>query len=221
MARVEYQQQLADLREKVVAMSDIVLERYETALTALETKNESLARGVIEGDSEVNERYLDIEGDCIDLFALQQPVAGDLRFIASSFKIITDLERVGDLATNLAGYAIAAERERYPEIDVIYIGTEAGSMVAEAMEAYGNDDADSAREIAARDDRIDRLCMESSDAVVEDLLRTNYDDDAGDVMDDVSRLLLTIRDLERVGDHAVNICARTAYMTDSDTELIY
>ena len=104
---------------------------------------------------------------------------------------------------------------------MIYIGTEAGSMVAEAIEAYRDDDADSAREIAARDDRIDRLCMESSDAVVEDLLRTEYGDEATDVMDDVSRLLLTIRDLERVGDHAVNICARTVYMTDHDTELIY
>ena len=221
MARVEYQKQLADLRERVVAMSDLVLERFDDALSALENKDEELAREVIEGDSEINEQYLALEGDCIDLFALQQPVAGDLRFIASSFKIITDLERIGDLATNLAEYAIVAERERYPEIDVIYIGTEAGSMVAEAIEAYRNDDADSAREIAARDVRIDRLCMESSDAVVEDLLRTNYDDEARDVMDDVSRLLLTIRDLERVGDHAVNICARTAYMTDNDTELIY
>mgnify|MGYP005849299289 CR=1 FL=1 len=221
MARVEYQQQLADLRENVVSMSDLVLERYEDALNALENKDETLAREVIEGDAEINERYLELEGDCIDLFALQQPVAGDLRFIAASFKIITDLERIGDLATNLAEYAIAAERDRYPEVDVIHIGTEAGSMVAESVEAYGTDDADSAREVAASDDRIDQLCLESSDAVVADLLRTDYGDEATDVMDDVSRLLLTVRDLERVGDHAVNICARTVYMTDNDTELIY
>ncbi len=221
MARVDYQQQLIDLREDVVEMSDLVLERYETALRALESKDVSLAKTVIDGDEEVNELYLDLEGGCIDLFALQQPVAGDLRFIASSFKIITDLERIGDLAANLAEYAIAAERDRYPEVDVMYIGDEAGSMVSEAMAAYGDGDADAAREIASRDDRIDRLCLEASDAVVEDLIRTEYGDEATEVMDDVSRLLLTIRDLERVGDHAVNICARTVYMVDHDTELIY
>jgi len=221
MARVQYQKQLDDLRENVVAMSDLVLERYDSALTALETKDEALAEEVIEGDDKINELYLDLEGDCIELFALQQPVATDLRFIASSFKIVTDLERIGDLATNLAEYAIAAEQERYPEVDVIYIGTEAGSMVAEAIEAYGGDDPELAREVAARDDRIDELCSDAGDAVVEDLLRTEYGDEGEAVIDDVSRLLLTIRDLERVGDHAVNICARTVYMTDHDTELIY
>ena len=221
MARVDYQRQLADLRGNVVAMSDLVLERYDTALTALETKDESLAREVIGGDDEINGRYLDLEGDCIDLFALQQPVAGDLRFIASSFKIVTDLERIGDLATNLAEYAIAAERDRYPEIDLIRIGTETGEMVTAAIDAYESDDPELAKETASHDDEIDRLCEDASKAVVEDLIRTEYGDDPEDVMDDVSRLLLTVRDLERVGDHAVNICARTVYMTDNDTELIY
>lgn len=136
MARVDYQRQLSALRRNVVSMSDLVLDRYDMALTALETKNESLASEVIGGDGEVNRRYLDLEGDCIDLFALQQPVAGDLRFIASSFKIVTDLERIGDLATNLAGYALDAERERYPEIDLVHIGTETGRMVTEAIDAY-------------------------------------------------------------------------------------
>jgi phosphate transport system protein len=221
MARVEYQDELDDLRENVVAMGETVLDRYDAALTALETKNESLAEEVIEGDGEINERYLDLESDCIDLFALQQPVAGDLRFVASSFKIITDLERVGDLAANLAEYTIAAERERYPEIDLIHIGTETGAMVAEAIEAYGAGDAEHASAVAARDDEVDGLCSAAGDAVVEDLIRTDYDDEAEDVMDDVSRLLLTVRDLERVGDHAVNICARTVYMIDSDAGLIY
>ena len=221
MARVEYQDELDDLRENVVAMGETVLDRYDAALTALETKNESFAEEVIEGDGQINERYLDLESDCIDLFALQQPVASDLRFVASSFKIITDLERVGDLAVNLAEYTIAAERERYPEIDLIHIGTETGAMVAEAIEAYGAGDAEHASAVAARDDEVDDLCSAAGDAVVEDLIRTDYDDEAEDVMEDVSRLLLTVRDLERVGDHAVNICARTVYMIDSDAGLIY
>ena len=221
MARESYQEQLEALLSDTTEMSEVVIERYETALRALENKNESLARTVIDGDDEINELYLGLEGDCIDLFALQQPVASDLRFVASSFKILTDLERIGDLATNLAGYALEAERERYPEVDVIYIGTEAGAMVSEAMDAYNRADPDAAREVAARDDEIDRLCGAASDAVIEDLLRTEYGDEGMETMDDVSRLLLTIRDLERVADHAVNICARTVYMTDHDPELIY
>jgi phosphate transport system protein len=221
MARVEYQAQLDDLRENVVSMGDLVLEQYNTALTALETKNESFALEVIDGDGDLNDRYLQLEGDCIELFALQQPVASDLRFVAASFKIVTDLERIGDLAVNLAEYSLAAERERYPEIDLLHIGSETGSMVTEAIDAYAADDTDLAREIAARDEEIDRLCSAASDAVVEDLIRTDYGDEADAVMDDVSRLLLTVRDLERVGDHAENICARTVYMADHDTELLY
>ncbi len=221
MARTDYQNQLSKLRGDVVSMSDLVLNRYDMALKALETKDEILARNVIEGDSEINDLYLDLEGDCIGLFALQQPVAGDLRFIASSFKIVTDLERIGDLATNLAGYAIGAEEDRYPEIDLLHIGDETGVMVSEAIEAYKSGNTEQARTVASRDDEIDQLCEAASEAVVEDLLRTEYSDQTEDVLDDVSRLLLTIRDLERVGDHAVNICARTVYMVDHDTELIY
>ena len=221
MARTDYQNQLSKLRGDVVSMSDLVLNRYDMALKALETKDEILARNVIEGDSEINDLYLYLEGDCIGLFALQQPVAGDLRFIASSFKIVTDLERIGDLATNLAGYAIGAQEDRYPEIGLLHIGDETGVMVSEAIEAYKSGNTEQARTVASRDDEIDQLCEAASEAVVEDLLRTEYSDQTEDVLDDVSRLLLTIRDLERVGDHAVNICARTVYMVDHDTELIY
>jgi len=221
MARVEYQEQLDDLRRNVVAMGETVIGRYDAALRALKMKNESLAEDVIDGDEAINDRYLDLESDCIDLFALQQPVASDLRFVASSFKIITDLERIGDLSVNLAEYTIAAERERYPEIDLIHIGTETGGMLTEAMDAYEAGDPDLAIEVAERDDEVDHLCSSASDAVVKDLIRTDYDDEAEEVMDDVSRLLLTVRDLERVGDHAVNICARTVYMIDSDAGLIY
>ena len=95
MPRESYQEQLDTLREDVLYMSEIVLERLRLGLDALARKDEATAREVIEGDDEINRLYLDLEGSCIGLFALQQPVAGDLRFIASSFKIITDLERIG------------------------------------------------------------------------------------------------------------------------------
>jgi phosphate transport system protein len=221
MARNDYQRQLDSLQDDVLAMGEMVVSAYDDALAALESKDETLAAEIVDGDDVINDRYLELEGDCIDLFALQQPVAGDLRFVASSFKMITDLERVADLATNLAAYAVAAERERYPEVDIRHVGERARSMLVDALEAYDDGDAAAAREVAARDDEIDRLCETAAETVVEDLLRTEYGDDTGTILADARRLLLTIRDLERVGDHAVNVCARVVYMDDRNDELLY
>jgi phosphate transport system protein len=226
MARKGFQEQLTELRENVLYMSEVVLERLRMGLRALEGKDESLAREVIEGDHEINEMYLELEKDCIDLFALQQPVAGDLRFIAASFKIITDLERVADLATNLGDYTLQAKRDLYPDVDVQGIGDAVIEMIDNAMTAYADEDIDACFEIDDRDDDVDAMCETASSTVVRDLIETEIDAESSDqeiesLMQEVSRLLLTIRDLERVGDHAVNIAARTLYMVDNSDELIY
>jgi phosphate transport system protein len=226
MPRREYQEQLDTLREDVLYMSEIVLERLRLGLDALQEKNEALAREVIESDDEVNEMYLDLEQDCVDLLALQQPVAGDLRFIAASFKIITDLERIADLATNLGGYTLEAERDVLPDVDVQAIGGQTVEMTEAAMTAYAEEDAEACFDIAEWDDAVDRRCREASEAVVRNLIEredrdTPTDEDVELLMGDISRLLLTIRDLERVGDHAVNTAARTLYMVENDDTLIY
>lgn len=226
MARQSYQDQLAEMREDVLYMSEVVTDRLRMGLEAMESKDKELAWEVIEGDDEVNQLYLDLEEDCIDLLALQQPVAGDLRLIASSFKIITDLERIGDLATNLGDYTLDAERDMFPEVDIQSIGHETIQMVEDAMDAYDAEDIDACYEIADRDDDIDELCKQASETIVRDLIETEIDDTTSEqevenIMADVSRLLLTVRDLERVGDHAVNIAARTLYMVEKDDELIY
>ncbi|WP_440763307.1 phosphate signaling complex protein PhoU [Natronorubrum sp. DTA7] len=225
MARNEYQQALEALREDVLEMSALVCQRLRRALEALETKDDDLAEAIVAGDDEINELYLELEGQCIDLFALQQPVASDLRFVAASFKIVTDLERIGDLAVNLAEYALRAERDRYADVDVGYIGERTVEMVESAMSAYETDHAAATREIAATDDEIDELCANASEMVVRSLLEgetaspVGIDEDA--LLEDVRRILLTIRDVERVGDHAVNVAARTLFMVDNDDELIY
>ena len=226
MAREGYQAKLGELQEDVLYMSELVLERLRTGLSALEAKDDELAWEVIEGDGEINQLYLDLESDCIDLLSLQQPVAGDLRFIAASFKIITDLERIGDLATNLGEYTLDAEQDRYPDVDIQAIGDAVIEMVEDAMGAYDDEDADRTFEVAERDDEIDELCERASTVVVRDLIETEIEADSDDaeieaLMADVSRFLLTVRDLERVGDHAVNIAGRTLYMVESDDELIY
>ena len=224
MTRDEFQQSLDDLRTEVRSMSDLVAARLDRALGALEAVDEAAARAVIDGDDAVDGRYLDLESTCIQLFAQQQPVAGDLRFVASSFKIVTDLERVGDLAVNLAQYTLAADRRRFAEVDLSPLGDIAADMLDDAMTAYRTDDAELCHEIAARDDELDTLCQRASERVVRELIEREVDEGDSwaveELLDDVSRLLLVIRDLERVGDHAVNIAARTLYMVESDPQLV-
>jgi len=223
MPRDDYQRQLEALREDVLYMGEVVAERLRMGLDALEQQDGELGQEVIDRDSEVNEMYLDLEKDCVDLLALQQPVAGDLRFIASSFKIITDLERIADLATNLGGYAEEARYEVFPDVDVQRIGDETLEMLSVAMTAYEHESAEDCYVVAERDDDVDALCEAASETIVRDLIESETDgpEDVEDLMNDVSRLLLTVRDLERVGDHTVNIAARTLYMVENSDELIY
>ncbi|MFW6003907.1 MAG: phosphate signaling complex protein PhoU [Halanaeroarchaeum sp.] len=226
MARDSYQDQLDELHTDVLYMSEVVIDRLRMALNAMEQKDREQARTVIEGDDEINELYLELESDCVNLLALQQPVAGDLRFIAATFKIITDLERIGDLAVNLADYTLEAERDMFPEVDIQSIGTVVLEMVEDAMIAYDEEDPEQCFELAARDDELDEQCRAASESVVRDLIEREIATDTSEteierLMADVSRLLLTVRDLERVGDHAVNVAARTLYMVENDDALIY
>ncbi|PSQ29076.1 phosphate transport system regulatory protein PhoU [Halobacteriales archaeon QS_9_67_15] len=223
MAREQYQAALDELRAAVVALGEMAIDQLEDGLRALETGDADLAREVIDGDGAINDRYLAIEDECIDLLALQQPVASDLRFVAASFKICTDLERVGDLATNLGEYALSTDGNA-GEPDVQAIGEDARDQLRAALDAYQHGDAAACRTVAARDDDLDALCQRASERVVRDLLEREAGDDAWAserILDDVSRVLLTLRDLERVGDHAVNVAARSLYMLESDSELLY
>ncbi|TKX86549.1 phosphate signaling complex protein PhoU [Halorubrum sp. SS5] len=223
MPRERYQDSLDGLRSEVLAMGELVTERLGDSLEAVENRDESLARAVAAGDDEVNETYLELEDRCVDLFALQQPVAGDLRFVTASFKIITDLERIGDLAVNLANYSLAARETVAPEVAVDAIGAAALDLLERSLAAYETGDPAACRAVAAGDDEVDALCQRASESVTRELIAET--DDGGwaaeRLLDDVSRVLLTVRDLERVGDHAVNIAARTLYMVESDPELLY
>nr|WP_254769384.1 PhoU domain-containing protein [Salinilacihabitans rarus] len=105
---VDYRRRLDRLRDAVVAMGDLVRESLADAFTALFTGDRPLARAVRRRDDEVDRRYLDVERECLELLALHQPVAGDLRIVAAAFKIVTDLERVGDHAVNVAARTLYA-----------------------------------------------------------------------------------------------------------------
>jgi phosphate transport system protein len=225
MARERYRDDLDALRADVVALGEDVVAQLERALDALEAGDEDAAEAVVAADAEINERYLDLEQACIDLFALQQPVASDLRFVAASFKILTDLERVGDLASNLGRYTRDTPESRLDTVDVRAIGAETVALVEAALDAYEREDVAACHRVAERDDEIDALCRTAGERVVRDLLgEAAADGDAWGVeaiLEDVSRALLTVRDLERVGDHAVNVAARTLYLVDNDSALLY
>jgi phosphate transport system protein len=133
---------------------------------------------------------------------------------------------VGDLASNLGGYTLDAERDLYPDVDIQAIGDAVVEMVEASMDAYAEEDVAACHAVAERDDEVDDMCERASNTVVRELIGTELDPgnderDAERFMTDVSRLLLTIRDLERVGDHAVNVAARTLYMVESDDTLLY
>lgn len=220
--REDYQQSLHELRANVESMAQDVLAQLRQALKALDSDDNTLAEAVINGDDRINQQYLDLEADCVDLIALEQPVASDLRFVVASFKILTDLERIGDLATNLARYALADLSEIVSDVRMQQIGETAVEQLRAAVAAYVEDDADACRAIADRDDELDTSCQTASEAIVRELVASDPDGwEIEQRLDGISRLLLTIRDLERIGDHAVNIAARTLYMNEGIPELIY
>jgi phosphate transport system protein len=224
MPRDAYQDDLRALREDVVAFGERVSAQLDDALRAIETDDASLATTVIEGDDAINELYLELEGDCIDLIALQQPVASDLRFVTASFKIITELERIGDLATNLSAYVHSVEEPHFPEVNLLDVGRLAHEMVDEALDAYDAKDPDRAAAVVERDDELDGLCERTAETVILDLVETTEtfgDDELTSLLTEVNLILLTLRDIERVGDHAVNIAARSFYMATNRTTLLY
>ncbi|WP_101294501.1 phosphate signaling complex protein PhoU [Halegenticoccus soli] len=221
MARDEYRRELSALREDVLHLGEAVVTRLEKALKALEDRDRPRARTIVETDHEINEAYLDLEGRCVDLIALQQPLAGDLRTVVASFKIITDLERIADLATNLCSYLLSREREVFPTVNLQDLGALAVEMLDEALSAYARDDAEACRRVAERDDELDGLCERVGEIVIRELVETEATAFDEALFADVNRFLLTVRDVERVGDHAVNIAARTLYMIENDDELIY
>ena len=221
MSRDTFEAELDALRGAVCALGGDVTDRLERAVRAYERRDPAMGRAVAEADGEINERYLALERECIDLLALQQPVASDLRVVAASFKILTDLERVGDLAANLGGYVDAMAGETVPSVPITDIGEMALAQLDAALDAYEHSDPDGCRDVAAADTDLDERCGAATNDLVRSLVNRSPDDDVAATLADTKRYLLTVRDLERAGDHAVNIAARTLYMIESDAALIY
>lgn len=223
MVRESYKQQLERLTKSVQEMGAKVLEGLDLGLKAMREQDRELAESLDAWDDSVDELNLAIERECMDLLALQQPVAIDLRLITSVFKIITDLERAADLAVNVGQYGMdIAVFVLVSRDDLTQLGEFARAMLSDAVDIFVTRDVERARELIKRDEQMDQHCWQLRRKVLAKLLdlarQAHSPREAKEFVDDVIPVLWSIRDLERVGDHAVNICERTLYMVTGRKE---
>jgi phosphate transport system protein len=225
MVRESYQKELQRLVESVQKMGDKALEGLELGLRAVRDHDHALAQSLDAWDDQIDDLNLKLEKQCTDLLALQQPVAVDLRLITSVFKIITDLERVADLAVNIGEYSMEANVPvLLPTEDLLRLGEFAGGMLRSALEAFVQKDVRAAREVIERDREMDEKCWALRRRVLSQLLslarEAHSQEAAKEIADDVIPVLWSIRDLERVADHAVNIAGRTVYLVSGKKDFL-
>lgn len=225
MPRKSYAAQLEDLRGTVLEMGDLVLKRLREAMEAMVQSDAQRADAIGAGDDKIDDMYIDIEGDCSDLLALQQPVAKDLRLITTAYKIITDLERIGDKVVNLTDYTKEFKADFLLDRDeVMGMGNFAAKMLDDALTYYDIQELENARQLTRRDEEMDQMCEENTNKILHHLIkkesRSLSKEEAVTLGQQVLLELLTIRDLERVADHATNVAARTIYLITSERDLI-
>lgn len=205
----QFENELQDIRSQVLAMGGLVEQQLTSALDALVKGDNDIAHDVIKADKKVNELEMSIDEDCIQIIALRQPAAGDLRMIAAILKAITDIERIGDEAVSIARMALNfSQKDRpkhnYRELQVL--GNHVRGMVRDALDAFARLDVKQAIKVAAEDDDVDA----EYEAVVRQLITYMMEDPRT-----VSRaidMMWSARSLERIGDHAHNICEQIIYL---------
>ena len=206
-----FHEELDALKQTLLAMGGLVEEQIRRVMTALLERNSDLAREVIDRDRQVNAYDFEIDEKCVELLALYQPTAGDLRFITTAMKIVTDLERIGDQAVNIAQRALELNEEPQlkPYIDLPRMADKAQRMVKESLDAYVGRDTELARRVCAEDPEVDAL----KEQIFRELLTFMMGD--ARTIPRAIRLILISRFLERVADHATNIAEMVIYMVDS------
>lgn len=203
--RNQFDRDLAVLHTELIEMGGLIEDAIERAVGALMQNDETLAASAIEFEEAINQKEHDIETHCLRLLLQQQPVAKDLRLISAALKMITDMERIGDQASDIAEITLRIMRSEgeKPELEKIaHIGDMAKAtihMVREAVDAYVARDIEQAREVIAYDDIVDGLFEHVRDALI-GLIRENNQDG-----EQVVDMLMVAKYFERIGDHAVNI----------------
>ncbi|MCD6207010.1 MAG: phosphate signaling complex protein PhoU [Methanosarcinales archaeon] len=212
MVRNQYEHELERLKEQIVELGGIVDALIRDSVVSLKGHDMSLAQSVIERDGGVDNLACEIEKLCLRLIALQQPMAVDLRTIATALKIQIDLERMGDLAVDIARVTIYTKGEPHvkPLIDIPRMSDMVREMLDSAIRAFHDSDGDLAYQTAEQDDLVDGLY----DQVRRELLTYLVEDPKK--LASISNLLFVSKYLERIGDHAVNLCENVIYMATGD-----
>lgn len=205
-----FEEQLDLLAEKILVMGGLVEEAIGRSVQALVDRDSELARRVIADDDRVDRLELEIDDLCTHVLGLQQPFARDLRFVTTAMKITTDLERIADLACNIAERALELndEPQLKPYIDIPVMARRAQEMVRGALDAFVQRDVETARRVIAMDDELDGR-MEQ---VFRELLSFMIEDQR--TITRALRLVFVAKAFERIGDQATNVCEQVVYMCE-------
>jgi len=203
------ERELDKLRKKILALGAIVEGSIEKSLLSLTRHDAQLARGVIENDHEIDQLEVEIEEDCLKILALYQPAAIDLRYVVGILKMNNDLERMGDLAVNIAERAayLADKKGSKLFLDFTKMGEKTIAMVKKALDSLIKMDAKMAEEVCAADDEVDDINRELL-YLIQDYIEQNPRE-----VKLLIHLLLVSRHLERIADKATNIAEDVIYMT--------
>ena len=205
-----FDEELAKLKDQILRMGSLVEGQIRQALNALIDRDDALAREVIDNDRQVNTMDVAVDEACLELLALQQPAARDLRFITTAMKISTELERMSDLAENICERAIELHEEPQlkPYIDIPLMAERAIKMVGEALDAFVRGDSVLARKVLEEDDYIDEL----NEQIFRELLSFMMENPQ--TISRAIRLSFISKYIERIADHATNVAELVVYMVE-------
>jgi phosphate transport system protein len=210
--RQSFHEELAELQRDLLKMGIFVAEAIRLSVQSLAKMDVLLARKVIEGDDTVDDMLIDIEKRCLQLMALQQPMATDLRAVGTALKIVTDLERMADHAADIAKVTVRLEGDKLIKelVDIPRMAERVQAMTKEALEAYVNRDVERSKRMIAMDDEIDRTYKDIFDELM-GIMQTEPQH-----VKQATYLLLVAMYLERVGDHATNLGEWTIYLVTGE-----
>lgn len=206
-ARFSFEQELESLNHDLTQMGSLIEEAIDKVIKAFQEQDDVLAGEIIKGDRTVNDMERVIESKCLSLILRQQPVAKDLRIVTTALKVVTDMERIGDHAADISELVIRIKNTNaYDFVKPIpQMATVAKQMVHNAVEAFINCDVKAARETMKMDDQVDELFNQVKADVIS-MLQTS-----GAQADSCIDVLMIAKYMERIGDHAVNICEWTEF----------
>ncbi|WP_371723595.1 phosphate signaling complex protein PhoU [Isachenkonia alkalipeptolytica] len=210
--RSQFQEELKSLNIKLLKMGSMVQNIIEVSVQSLAKQDLNRARSVFELDDDIDALELEIEHQCMNLIALQQPIARDLRTIGTILKIITDLERMGDHAVNIAKVTLEIGEDKLIKalIDIPKMARLTEDMVNKSLDAFMHEDIDLAKELDHYDDQVDDLY----EAIYLELIEMMLENP--DIIKQATQLLFIGRYLERTADHATNIGERIIYMVTGE-----